>query len=514
MNPALVKAGNVRFEEIDLGNKHVVKESQPLRIAVTRPRFDNMGKLLDVLGDGYRYTQIEDSALITPTALDRFDVLFLTCNGWPSAWALTSGGATTRPGIGIGTMRPDFIERINRTLNRLVERGGTLYVSDLRYELLSYAFPERIPPPDLDVKHLPAVDQAEKNWLKVVAPLADAWTVSRTLDGVKLTESLLARRDELLAVLHTSALANLNARLSYADDLKAVHGSTEAYALPATEADCESIANAFQRRRTVIMDSIQARNKANINQPRRGVTMTDTALRELRDRLRVDYDGAARQTVDAQVVDSGLQESIGNTIRLRFPDNAWEPCRFRGQDVQVLIRGTYVSVRREQIESPLLVRFRQGRGTVIFTSFHNEAQNSQQELDLLRFLVFSAVTAKEEAIAQETMLSGGFSPVKQGQVNHAVGMDSITKKYVSKSGDPLRFSLNFGGSGASLRLTLIAPGGEKFEKATDETLLVEATGAPAGDWLYTVTAVKIPYENFAYSVSIGKGAASSPGSKR
>ncbi len=28
MNPALVKAGNVRFEEINLGNKHVVKEAQ------------------------------------------------------------------------------------------------------------------------------------------------------------------------------------------------------------------------------------------------------------------------------------------------------------------------------------------------------------------------------------------------------------------------------------------------------------------------------------------------------
>ena len=34
---------------------------------------------------------------------------------------------------------------------------------------------------------------------------------------------------------------------------------------------------------------------------------------------------------------------------------------------------------------------------------------------------------------------------------------------------------------------------------------MEATGAPAGEWLYTVTSVKVPYENFAYSVSIGKG---------
>ena len=105
----------------------------------------------------------------------------------------------------------------------------------------------------------------------------------------------------------------------------------------------------------------------------------------------------------------------------------------------MLMRGTYQSTKNDQREAPLLVKFREGKGTVIFTSFHNEAQNSQQELQLLRYLVFSAVTAKEEALTLETMLSGGFSPVKQGQVNHAVGMDSITKKYQSTSGDPLRF---------------------------------------------------------------------------
>ncbi len=279
--------------------------------------------------------------------------------------------------------------------------------------------------------------------------------------------------------------------------------------IPATKADCEAIAQAFGRRRTEILHSIQARERSKISRIRREIIKAEATLNDLRDRLRVDYDGAAKQDVDAQVVDSGLQEAIGDTIRLRFPDNAWLPGRFTGDDVQVLIRGTYFSVKREQIEAPLLAKFRQGQGTVIFTSFHNEAQNSQQELQLLRYLVFSAVTAKEEAQTQKTMLSGGFSPVKQGQVNHALGMDSITKKYLSTSGDPLRFSLNFGGGGAVLRLTLVAPGGQKFEKETDETLLVEATGAPAGEWLYTVTSVKVPYKNFAYSVGIGRGASSS-----
>ena len=514
MTPGLVKAGNVRFEEIILVDKNAVEESRPLRIAVTEPRFDDMGKLLNALGDGYRHTQIDDEDLLNPPALDRYDVLFLTCGGWPAKWGTTTSVESVRPGLARGSMRPENIEKIKRTLNRLVDRGGTLYVSDLRMDLLSYAFPDRVPPPDLDVKNLAAVAIAEKNWLKVVAPLVEAWNVPRTLGGVKLTEKLLARREELIAALYTSTIVSPNSTASHDEDLKTVQSRTAMYGLPATKLDCELIARAFQRRRVAISDSVQSRNRAKINAMHRHINTAAEAMGEQISRLQVAYDGAAGQFVEAQVVDSGLEEAIGETIRLRFPDNAWRPCRFEGQDVQILMRGSYQSVRHEQIEAPLLVKFRQGKGTVIFTSFHNEAQNSQQEQQLLRYLVFSAVTAKQEALAQETMLSGGFSPVRQGQVNHAVGLDSITKRYQSTSGEPLRFSLNFGGNGATLRLTLVAPGGSTHERETDETLLVEATGAPAGEWLYTVTAVKVPYQNFAYSVSIGKVNTDAPWSKR
>jgi hypothetical protein len=514
MNPALVeRGGNVRFEEINLGNKNVVKEARPLRIAVTEPMFDNMGKLLDALGDGYRYTQLEDAQLITPNAFDRFDVVFLTCGGWPAVWGTTTNKAF-RPGLASGTMRPDIREKLNRNLNRFVGRGGTLYASDLRYEYLAYAFPERIPGPDLDPKRLPDIDKAEHEWLKVVAPTAEVGTVSKTLDKLSLSEKLLAQRDELLAVINTSILVKIDKKIGDMDDLQAIRAELEASGLTATEDDCKTIADAFSRRRMAIANSIQSRNRSKINRMLGEIGRADHTLNELRARLQINYSGAAKQFVDAEIVDSGLQESIGDTIRLRFPDNSWEPGRFTGDDVQVLMRGTYVSVNNEQIEAPLLVKFRQGKGTVIFTSFHNEAQNSQQELQLLRYLVFSAVTAKEEALAQETMLAGGFSPVKQGQVNHAIGMDSITKKYQSTTADPLRFSLNFGGDGAILQLTLVAPGGQEYKKETDETILVEATGAAPGEWLYTVTAVKVPYKNYAYSVSIGRGAPPAGGRKR
>ncbi len=514
MNRALVATGgNVRFELVNLGNKNVVKQARPLRIAVSEPRYDDMGKLLRALGDGYRYTQVKDEVLIRPKDLDPFDVFFLTCNGWPTSWTSTVTNEFVRPGLGRGEFRPEILELIKQTLNRFVRRGGTLYVSDLQYAALVVAFPDRTPKPDLDLKRLPAIESAEKHWLELAVPQAEAKTVAQTVDTLKLSENLLARRDELLAVVHTSVLINMDRKLGYRDDLEAILTRTAKYGVSATQADCEAIADAFGRRRIALIDAHEARGKKikKITEP---INKAASTLHDMRVRLLINYDGREKQSVNAVVVDSGLQEAIGAAIRLRFPDNEWLPGRFTGDDVQVLIRGTYKSVDSQWIEAPLLVRFQRERGTVIFTSFHNEAQNNQQELELLRYLVFSAVTAKEEALTQQTMLSGGFSPVKQGQVNHAVGLDSIAKTYQSTSGDPLRFSLNFGGGGATLRLTLVAPGGAKRDFETNETILVEATGAPAGEWLYSVTAVRIPYQNFAYSVSIGKGTAASPGTKR
>ena len=96
MNPTIVKAGNVRFEIINLGNKTVVKQARALRIAVTKPQFDDMGKLLGALG---MVTAINRSTgkPCKPEALDPFDVLFLTCAGWPAVWGKTTNPKSSAP---------------------------------------------------------------------------------------------------------------------------------------------------------------------------------------------------------------------------------------------------------------------------------------------------------------------------------------------------------------------------------------------------------------------------------
>ncbi len=92
---------------------------KPLRLAVTPPKYDNMGKLLDTLGQGYHYSSISMADLDDPKRLAEFDVVFLTC-------------AETK----------DVDRRTVESLREFVAKGGTLYASDLRFRLIAEAFPE------------------------------------------------------------------------------------------------------------------------------------------------------------------------------------------------------------------------------------------------------------------------------------------------------------------------------------------------------------------------------------
>ena len=89
------------------------------------------------------------------------------------------------------------------------------------------------------------------------------------------------------------------------------------------------------------------------------------------------------------------------------------------------------------------MRFSFGEGTVIFTSFHNEAQNSQTELDLLRYLVFSAVNAQLDAGVQRTMVRGGFSPVERNLLSASGGRQKLAGTYECGGARSLQFVVGF-----------------------------------------------------------------------
>ena len=342
-----------------------------------------------------------------------------------------------------------------------------------------------------------------------MAPNAHVVNVEETLRHAGLSKSLEGNLRGLAARIEWSDMADVrpptflkNPYLEFRQFIDSEFRSADA------ESDTKAIVRALGLRSQAIRESHSKLTRNALERAARRLPALNQRIDELRTKITPELGGSGtKQTLTAQVVDPGLREQLGETITLDFNAEDWTPGNFLGSDQSVLLRGEYLATGGGKEEAPLLVRFKEGKGTVIFTSFHNEKQNSKQEELLLRNLVFTTVTARAEEAVATTMLSGGFPPSGRNVQSHSMGQPSVTRAYQPKKPGPLRFALTFSGQGAAMKFTLMAPNGQTFEQETNGTMIVEATGAPLGEWRYTVTAVRVPYENFPYSVSVGESLA-------
>jgi len=106
-----------KIENVDL-NQLATGNAIELKIAVTRPGYDNIGEVLRKLE--YQFDTIDDIKVSNGGYLGKYNVLFINCG---------SGGNP---------------ESNSSTLRKFVEKGGILYVSDLAAPQVSTAFPEDI----------------------------------------------------------------------------------------------------------------------------------------------------------------------------------------------------------------------------------------------------------------------------------------------------------------------------------------------------------------------------------
>lgn len=346
------------------GAGHVEAEPVPLRLAITPPEFDDMGQLLDALGHGYEHEVIPYSAFLEPGGLDGYGVVFLTCGGVPTEWLGARLRDSQRGTAGVYRAKPETVRLLYDRLREYVGRGGTLYVSDLHFDVLGIAFPEVV------------------------------------------------------------------------DEEASGRGSV--------------------------------------------------------------------QTVDARVVDEGLRKHLGDHIPLRFDKPTWRPAAFKPSRVTTYLEGSYELVDGKRASGPLMVSFPHGKGTVIFTSFHNEAQNSETEELLLRYLVFATVTAREQEEVRQVLVQGGFSPGQRNLLALSTEEEPVSDRYDCRRAGPLQFVLGFANRGAELRLTVTSPAGERFEKSGRATFAIPIEQAQVGEWKYTVAPIKVPYRNFPFTLTIGE----------
>ena len=104
------------------------------------------------------------------------------------------------------------------------------------------------------------------------------------------------------------------------------------------------------------------------------------------------------QAVEANVSDTGLQAYLGRkTIPLTFDAPNWRPAAFDPGKTTVCLKGAYRNNLGATLSAPLLVKFRAGKGSVIFTSFHHSKNDSAIVQKLLEYLVFSSVSPQRGA---------------------------------------------------------------------------------------------------------------------
>jgi hypothetical protein len=336
-----------------------------LRLAVTpeNAQFDDVGRLLDTLGEAYSYRQMPFDDLLELSKLELFDIVFVTCSGYPENWLGESSGGQLRGQALYGPNEATFA-KAKVAIRQFVSNGGTLYASDRHYNLTARCFPEFV----------------------------------------------------------------------------------------------------------------------------------DTATRA----------SGAAQAVKAQVEDTGLREIIGSEIDLTFDQDGWEPAAFAGEGLTSYLQGVFKSTDGESKTAPLLVKFPHGNGSVIFTSFHNEKQTSEKEKLLLKYLVFSAVTAGVDAEADRSMAKGGFSQTKKNLFSASSEADSVSQTYDNKAVADLQFVLAFPDQGATLELAVTGPDGATLRKRGTSTITIDVPNASVGNWEYSITAVKVSSENFPFTITVGK----------
>jgi hypothetical protein len=215
-----------------------------------------------------------------------------------------------------------------------------------------------------------------------------------------------------------------------------------------------------------------------------------------------------KQELSAEIVDKDLRHALGDVmnVKLKFDLAEWKTAAFSGPRVTTLMQGTYLKNKSNQrATAPLLVKFTFNKGTVIFTSFHNEKQNSRVEKELLRYLVFSLVT--EDVLAEMTakMEGGGFAPQKSNLLSTPAKNQTTEPKYYENSRrTTLQFALGFRNEGAKLRFNIKSPSGEQYTWEGSSTVILEVPNAEPGRWTYTVTALDLPYAEFAFRFAVAE----------
>lgn len=168
--------------------------------------------------------------------------------------------------------------------------------------------------------------------------------------------------------------------------------------------------------------------------------------------------------VEANIVDQGLASIVGKKrVNINYNLGSWVVIDSVNSGVRVHVTGdakTY-GVDGEKLlkDKPFVVSFQEGKGEVLFTSFHNEAQTSE---DLNKILVWFAAKAKASKLAQQSRSLGtkGGNFVLQEVVDFISDNDTKSYKFNATGNSNFKVIINFEGNG-KVNVTVNDPSGKE-----------------------------------------------------
>lgn len=416
------------------------EQRKRLRMAVTPAQYDNMGRLLDGLGEGYRYTGVDDFDLGSLSKLREFDVLFLTCKGGNKSMPFVT--------LPLTELKVANDKEREEKLQADIKKWNEQKEINLKKQLAkreAYLKANKIPyDANAEVAKLVKAAKAQEE-----KELQQQQQMFEQMSPQQKAPAVLRRFVEEGGTLYSSDLRY------------------------------DQVLSAFPEIRFNAPP-----NFAFLPSPQKG-----------------DY--------VADVIDSGLRQHLGvDKLDLHFNLGGWKPAIFNEKKVKFLLQGvpkdSPKTAKGQQIRYPLAVKYQCGRGTMIFTSFHNAAQNSDTEKKLLEYLVFSVINAKAEAKLKEIMLAAEFALPELQVLSFSKGKGDVVKTHAHKGGG-LNVAVGFEHLGATLRVSLRSPSGKTIAHQEPGLYLIEVPNAEVGDWECTVSAVTLPFDNFPAILGISRG---------
>jgi hypothetical protein len=225
------------------------------------------------------------------------------------------------------------------------------------------------------------------------------------------------------------------------------------------------------------------------------------------DHIRFAPERLPRQHLRARVLDAGLADLIGPGLELTFDIDLWV-CAESTVGGRTYLDGDVRHAGGSTARAPLLVSFRIGEGTVVFTSFHNEKQVSEDERRLLHYLVLKPIVAGAAQSASAILSSQAFTLEKESLFSTGGGTPR-SFPFRAVAGQRLTFVLSWnvppaGAPAAALELVVTTPSGRELSARGDAPpVSIPVASSEAGEYRYAVRPLTVPYGNFPYVVSIG-----------